>query len=531
MKKPAYFTLYMWFLFFLSCSPNNPTSSTNDRNLPNSVYNVVINEIETGNIDAVELRNTGSETVNLDGWILKTGDIEQVLHFELPSIDLLPGACILLNEKSGTPGDSVCFLETSVEGYTNINWSDYTAGAVELIDDNFASADYIEWGNYALKNILPDKWSGPIIDIPLLGYTIGRDINSTDTNHSSDIILLIGTPGRINHSNPIILSTALDECVVGLQYEDKIKAAGPAPPFSYEIVSGSMPEGLSVESDGYIRGTASEAGEFTFNIRILDSQSPPKPALTTMRITIYDVDLTFSKNALLVNGVHWDTYGDEIKNAYIAKAFWGNYTVDFWDVFEEPSGGYPGTLPAPLGHGAVPMSVLGGYSAVIWIGNNYAGDLEPWRETPIFTYIEFGGNLLIMTREAQDFIEGEFKDYLGVNWGEVRTEINNCIAVYPGLLNIAVNSNHTYVDVFHTSLLDDESTLIFKETQSFFGERGLGVWKKPAAGGRFRIDGGQVVLLTIRPYRVNAVHLRANVEFILSNFFNISAFNASKRTK
>lgn len=529
MKKLPYYTIYMGFLFFLSCSSRNPTSYTDIPYSFNSVYNVVINEIELGNIDAVELRNTGSETVNLDGWILKTSDNQRVQHFGLPSIDLAPGACILLNEKSGTPVDSVYFLETSLEGYSNINWSNSTAGAVELIDDNYVSADYVEWGDYVLKNIWPERWSGPIVAIPPYGYTIGRDINSTDTNHSSDIILLIGTPGGVNDSHPIILNTSLDVGIVGLQYEHKTEVVGPAPPFSYEIVSGSLPAGLSIESDGFFRGTITEAGDFTFNLRVLDSQSSPKPALTTMTITSYDVDLTFSKNSLLVNGVHWDTYGYEIRDAYTAKAFWGNNAIDFWDVFDEPSGGYPSTLPAPIGHGAVPMSVLGGYSSVIWIGNNYAGDLAPWQETPIFTYIKFGGNLLLMTREAQDFIDGEFKNYLGLSWGEVRAEIHNCIAVYPGLTNIYINSGHTFVDVFHTTLLDDESTLLFKETQSFLGERGLGVWKKPAAGGRFRADGGQVVFIAMRPYRVNLVQLRSNVEFILSNFLNITASNTSNK--
>lgn len=529
MKKLASYTLNMGILFFLSCYSSNPTFYSDEQYPVNSVYNVVINEIELGNIDAVELRNTGSETVNLDGWFLKTSDNERVLHFYLPSIDILPGACILLNEKSGTPVDSVCFLGTSSEGYTNINWSDYSGGAVEIIDDNAASADYVEWGDYTPKNIWPERWSGPVVATPLYGYTIGRNINSTDTNHSSDIILLIGTPGRVNDSNPIISSTGLDVGIVGLQYEYKIEVVGPAPPFSYEIVSGSLPNGLSVESDGCLRGTITEAGDFTFNLRVLDSQISPKPALTTMTITTYDVNLTFDKNILLVNGVHWDTYGDEIKDAYTAKAFWGNNTIDFWDVFDEPSGGYPGTLPAPIGHGAVPMSVLGGYSSVIWIGNNYAGDLAPWQETPIFTYIKFGGNLLLMTREGQDFIDGEFGDYLRINWGEVRAEIQNCIAVYPGLTSISINSGHTYVDVFHTTLLDSESTLLFKETQSFLGERGLGLWKKPSAGGQFRVDGGQVVFIAMRPYRVNAAQLRTNVEFILSNFFNITAFNISNK--
>ena len=41
-------------------------------------------------------------------------------------------------------------------------------------------------------------------------------------------------------------------------------------------------------------------------------------------------------------------------SAYTDHAFSGDYPIDFWDNFGAPAGGYPATLPAPLGHGAVP---------------------------------------------------------------------------------------------------------------------------------------------------------------------------------
>jgi hypothetical protein len=69
------------------------------------------------------------------------------------------------------------------------------------------------------------------------------------------------------------------------------------------------------------------------------------------------VDPAFDRGVLLVNGVDWNAYGNEIYSAYQDKAFWGDYPIDFWDHFDAPEGGYPPTLPAPLGHGPVPSEI------------------------------------------------------------------------------------------------------------------------------------------------------------------------------
>ena len=59
---------------------------------------------------------------------------------------------------------------------------------------------------------------------------------------------------------------------------------------------------------------------------------------------------TFNKGVLLVNGVSGASYRTEITTACQDKAFWGDYTIDFWDTFASgPAGGYPSTLPAPIG--------------------------------------------------------------------------------------------------------------------------------------------------------------------------------------
>jgi len=235
------------------------------------------------------------------------------------------------------------------------------------------------------------------------------------------------------------------------------------------------------------------------------------------------INPTFDQGILLVNGVSFNDYGTVIWNAYQSRAFWGDFPISFWDCFDAPPGGYPSTLPEPLGHGKVPGDILGRFSTVIWVGNNYGGDLTVWRQTSILPYLEAGGNLILMTKEGQSFLNDEMQQYLGITWTEnPLSTIQNCISTYPGLTNMAMTMDQTRNAVFDTSLTSNESMLLFKETASFGVPRGLGVWRKPAEGGTDRSDGGQFVFISGRPFYYNSNQLRANIEFILENFLQES---------
>jgi len=221
----------------------------------------------------------------------------------------------------------------------------------------------------------------------------------------------------------------------------------------------------------------------------------------------------FGRGILLVNGVAFDVYGDEIWSAYENQVFHGNYPISYWDCFVPPAWGYPGNLPAPLGHGPVPEDILNQFSTVIWIGNNYEGDLEVWQQTPILPYVKSGGNLLLLARRGQSFIDQDMKQVLGIEWQEEpRNTIHNCVATYPGLNSMNLAGTQDLVAVFDVTLAHPASTLLFQETTSFSQNRGLGVWHRPASG-------GQGVFISGRPYRYDPGQLRANVEYILGQFF------------
>ena len=156
---------------------------------------------------------------------------------------------------------------------------------------------------------------------------------------------------------------------------------------------------------------------------------------------------------------------------------------------------------------------MGQFSTVIWIGNDYAGDLGSWQQTSILPYLQAGGNLLLITRKGQSFIDVNLQEYLGITWAEnPLSTINNCDAAFPGLMDMQFTDAQTLNAVFETGLTNSESTLLFHETTSFSTPRGLGVWRNPS-------EGGQFIFISGRPYYYNAEDLRANVEFILKYLF------------
>ncbi len=231
-------------------------------------------------------------------------------------------------------------------------------------------------------------------------------------------------------------------------------------------------------------------------------------------------DATFDRGILVVNGVSWSTYGTEIISAYEDSIFWGSLDISFWDIFDEPAGGYPSTLPPPLGHGDIPADTLKQFSSVVWIGNNYNGDLSAWYNAPILSYLQAGGNVLLLTRMGQDFIYEVLRSYLGIEWAEEKENTTRrATSVYPGLVDMPRAGTQSYNAVFDSSSVGEESTVLFMQYNIFPVPRGLGVWRKPSQGGTLRPDGGQFVFISGRPYRYDHDAMRSNCEYILRNFF------------
>jgi hypothetical protein len=93
-----------------------------------------------------------------------------------------------------------------------------------------------------------------------------------ESNIVSDSIQLITSVPQ----GPEITTTSLPNGVEGRPYYETLQVSGGVAPYTWSIVSGNLPDGLTLDpSTGVISGTATNAaiGNSTFTVRVADSQS------------------------------------------------------------------------------------------------------------------------------------------------------------------------------------------------------------------------------------------------------------------
>ncbi|MBN2007915.1 hypothetical protein JW960_01070 [candidate division KSB1 bacterium] len=298
------------------------------------------------------------------------------------------------------------------------------------------------------------------------------------------------------------------------------------------------------------------AGDQTFYLKVRDTAG----SISLLKIGISAAQPAFDKGILVVNGVSSGAYGDEIETAWADKMYFGDYDVDIWDLF--------GTMSTPEvvaiadlkaagydyigGGGPCGPDVLKDYSTVIWLGNDYQGDLDDWLLSPILPYLQAGGNVLLASRLAADFCDDNLTSYLNIGWREGAAAgsagngvtLSECKAVYPGLVDMP-GAGLSLTNVFsgggfmEDSSIDDNVTLwdgntIFQSGSSFllFAHRssaydasypfsyvrGIGVWAAPNFG-TADANKGNFVLIGGRHYRYDHEPFKANMSYIIGNFF------------
>lgn len=90
-----------------------------------------------------------------------------------------------------------------------------------------------------------------------------------------------------------VATTELYASYIQRPYEAKLSATGGEPPYTWSLVSGSLPKGISFDQiQGKITGTPSEGGQFTVTVQARDSMQPAgAPATKTFNLSIADLRL------------------------------------------------------------------------------------------------------------------------------------------------------------------------------------------------------------------------------------------------
>jgi hypothetical protein len=119
----------------------------------------------------------------------------------------------------------------------------------------------------------------------------------------------------------LITTTSLPEGLVGSTYDETLSAVGGDWSYAWELVSGSLPGGLELSTDGVISGTPTTVGSSSFTV-----EATSDGETDTQDLTIDILSSVFLSTSYLVGGYPNTSYSDQIVAATGGDGSYG-YTV------------------------------------------------------------------------------------------------------------------------------------------------------------------------------------------------------------
>jgi len=121
---------------------------------------------------------------------------------------------------------------------------------------------------------------GRLTGTPSVPGPFSLQVRATDANGRSAL-----RPLALSiYALPSITTSSLPEADTGEPYSTPLSVSGGKAPFSWSIVSGSLPSGLSLSSSGTVSGTTS-SGTSSFTVRVSDTNS--RVADRVLSLTVY----------------------------------------------------------------------------------------------------------------------------------------------------------------------------------------------------------------------------------------------------
>jgi fibronectin type 3 domain-containing protein len=171
---------------------------------------------------------------------------------------------------------------------------------ISMSDGNLGSS-YMMGALNAIGGIQPFTWSLVLGNLPdglslessgvitgtptTLGtYTFTAQVQDSSMpvqTDSQEISLTINPPLSLDIMNMVLTSGNL-----GAFYWGQISAVGGIQPYAWSLVSGNLPDGLSLESSGVITGTPTALGTYNFTVQVQDSSMPVQTDSQEIFLTI-----------------------------------------------------------------------------------------------------------------------------------------------------------------------------------------------------------------------------------------------------
>jgi len=250
-----------------------------------------------------------------------------------------------------------------------------------------------------------------------------------------------------------------------------------------------------------------DTGNYSVSLKVSDGTTSHTRVINNA-VTVIQT----SADILVVNGIERATYPTEFANFYLNSGPFGDFDVDVWDLFGNQSFDYKVNSQVKSAHyfnRSIPDEILMKYPRVIWLGNNYGGDLVFYSAAQVLAYVQSGGNFLLASRQGQDFFSSDLMQYTGVQSISGLTDFSSTIlSVAQGLQDMPVLPTNT-----RNQLVLIDTTVgavpLFKNDLS-------SAW---SAGFRIKRDSaGSFIYIAGRPYRYDNTISALNYDYIIRNW-------------
>jgi hypothetical protein len=115
------------------------------------------------------------------------------------------------------------------------------------------------------------------------------------------------TEWLLQAADMMIFNSFLPNGTVDQDYNTGLQVVNGTGPFRWQLVSGSLPEGLTLSNDGKISGTPGQVGTYKFTVKVTDSSSPAQEATKDFSIQIQSLPPTITTTSL-PNGTEGQGY-------------------------------------------------------------------------------------------------------------------------------------------------------------------------------------------------------------------------------
>jgi large repetitive protein len=204
--------------------------------------------------------------------------------------------------------------------------------------------------------------SSYVCDANIFSFTITSTVGKGSTIESETRLFSINprcAPVIVSFIPPpsILTNSPLPNGDIGDPYTQTLVGINGIPPYTWSMISGNLPTGLTFSSGGVISGTPTTSGTSSFTIQLADSDTPPQTATKAYTITINE-PLTIETTSPLPHGEVSVSYSQTIT----ASGGSGSYT---WSIVSvTPTSGFVPSINSDGVLSSTP-TLAGNYSVIV----------------------------------------------------------------------------------------------------------------------------------------------------------------------